>query len=708
MATPRQKLNTKEHKSKQKLTEAQIAVHWKEEEVFYPPKKFIEQANLTDPKVMERFSEKNFPKCFEEYAEMLSWYQRWKTVLDTSDPPFWKWFVGGKLNVCHNCVDRHLAKYKNKAALICVPEPEDEAPVAITYQELYSRVNELAALLRDFAGLKTGDRVTIHMPMIAELPITMLACARLGVVHSVVFGGFSGEACGLRAADSGSRVLVYADSYYRSGKLTDHKAAADLAVEAAKKEGQAIDKVLVWRRHPGKYGSASPMVKGRDYFVDEVLKDFRSKTVEPVPMDAEAPFFLMYTSGTTGKPKGCQHRTGGYLAYVTGTSKYIQDIHPEDVYWCMADIGWITGHSYIVYGPLALAATSIIYEGIPIYPDAGRPWRIAERLNVNIFHTSPTAIRMLRKAGPDEPKKYNCHFKHMTTVGEPIEPEVWKWYYNAVGKGEAVIVDTWWQTENGGFLCSTKPAIDAMKPGSTGPGVPGIYPIIYDENKQEMPAGSGKAGNICIRNPWPGIFQTIWGDRDRFVRQYYQKYCKNPQSKDWRDWPYFAGDGALLAKDGYFRILGRVDDVINVAGHRLGTKELESACLTIPEVAEAAVVPVVDEIKGRVPEIYISLKPGVTTSAKEMTEKVTHTIETMIGKIARPKTVQIVPDMPKTRSGKIMRRVLAAISNRMDTGDITTLANPDIVEQIRELVQGRAVLPLQEGPEDIKRFGQEP
>ena len=708
MATPRQKLNTKEHKSKQKLTAAQIAVHWKEEGVFYPPKKFIEQANLTDPKVMERFSEKNFPKCFEEYAEMLSWYQRWKTVLDTSDPPFWKWFVGGKLNVCYNCVDRHLAKYKNKAALICVPEPEDEAPVAITYQELYSRVNELAALLRDFAGLKTGDRVTIHMPMIAELPITMLACARLGVVHSVVFGGFSGEACGLRAADSGSRVLVYADSYYRSGKLTDHKAAADLAIEAAKREGQTIDKVLVWQRHPGKYGSASPMVKGRDYFINEVLKDFRGKRVEPVPMDAEAPLFLMYTSGTTGKPKGCQHRTGGYLAYVTGTSKYIQDIHPEDVYWCMADIGWITGHSYIVYGPLALAATSVIYEGIPIYPDAGRPWRIAERLNVNIFHTSPTAIRMLRKAGPDEPKKYDYHFKHMTTVGEPIEPEVWRWYYNSVGKGEAVIVDTWWQTENGGFLCSTKPAIDAMKPGSAGPGVPGIYPIIYDENKQEMPAGSGKAGNICIRNPWPGIFQTIWGDRDRFVRTYYQKYCKSPKSKDWRDWPYFAGDGALLAKDGYFRILGRVDDVINVAGHRLGTKELESACLTIPEVAEAAVVPVVDEVKGRVPEIYISLKPGVTTSAREMTEKVTHTIETMIGKIARPKTVQVVPDMPKTRSGKIMRRVLAAISNRMDTGDITTLANSDIVEQIRELVQGRAVLPLQEGPEDIKRFGQEP
>jgi len=690
-----------------KASDAHISVHWKEEDYYQPPKKFIEQANMKDPKVMARFGEKNFPKCFEEYADMLTWDQRWKTVLDTNDPPFWKWFVGGKLNVCYNCVDRHLAKHRNKAAIIGVPEPEDEAPVAITYQELYSRVNELAAVLRDFAGLKQGDRVTIHMPMIPELPITMLACARLGVVHSVVFGGFSGEACGLRAADSGSRVLIYADSYYRSGKLVDHKSAAEIAVEAAKRGGQEIEKVLVWRRHPGKYGSASPMVNGRDYFIDEVLQDFRGKRVKPVSMDAEAPLFLMYTSGTTGKPKGCQHRSGGYLAYVTGTSKYIQDIHLEDVYWCMADIGWITGHSYIVYGPLALAATSVIYEGVPTYPDAGRPWRIAERLDVNIFHTSPTAIRMLRKVGPDEPKKYNYHFKHMTTVGEPIEPEVWRWYYDSVGKREAVIVDTWWQTENGGFLCSTNPALDAMKPGSTGPGVPGIYPIIYDENAKELPAGSVKAGNICIRNPWPGIFQTIWGDRDRFVRTYYQKYCKNPKSKDWRDWPYFAGDGALLAEDGYFRILGRVDDVINVAGHRLGTKELESACLTIPQVAEAAVVPVVDEIKGRMPEIYISLKPGVTISPKEMTEKVTMTIETMIGKIARPKAVRIVPDMPKTRSGKLMRRVLAAISNTMDIGDITTLANPDVVEQIRVQVQGKGPVQIKEGPEDIKRFGEE-
>jgi acetyl-CoA synthetase len=706
VATVRPKLAAKETKGKQKLTEAQIAVHWKEEEYYRPSKEFIAQANLTDAAFVKKFSEKNFPKCFDHYAELLDWDKPWRKTLDTTKPPFWKWFVGGKLNACYNCVDRHLAKYKNKAALIFVPEQETEATTVITYLELYKRVNEVAAMLRDFAGLKTGDRVTIHMPMIPELPITMLACARLGVVHSVVFGGFSGEACGLRAADSGSRVLIYADGYSRNGKWVDHKASADIAVHTATKEGQNIEKVLVWKRYSAKYSSETPMIMGRDYFVDDVLKDYRNQIVEPVSQDAEAPLFLMYTSGTTGKPKGCQHRTGGYLAYVTGTAKYYQDIHPEDVYWCMADIGWITGHSYIVYGPMALAATSVLYEGVPQFPDAGRPWRIAERLDVNIFHTSPTAIRMLRKAGFHEPKIYNYKFKHMTSVGEPIEPEVWKWYYNIVGKGKAVIVDTWWQTETGGFLCTTKPALDPMKPGSAGPGALGIYPVIWDENNKEVKAGSGNAGNICIRNPWPGIMQTIWGDPQRFVNQYYKKYNKNPKSKDWRDWPYYAADGAMLPADGYFRILGRVDDVINVAGHRLGTKEVESACLTIGEVAEAAVVPEVDEVKGRVPVVYISLKPGVPTT-KAVQDKVVSTIETMIGKIARPKAVHVVPDMPKTRSGKIMRRVLAAISNHMDTGDITTLANPDIVEQIRELVQGRATGPLKEGPEDIKRFGEE-
>jgi acetyl-CoA synthetase len=353
----------------------------------------------------------------------------------------------------------------------------------------------------------------------------------------------------------------------------------------------------------------------------------------------------------------------------------------------MADIGWITGHTYIVYGPLILAASSVMYEGVPGCPDPGRPWRIAEQLDVNIFHTAPTTVRMLRKAGPDEPQKYNYHFKHMTTVGEPIEPEVWKWYYKVVGKGEAVIVDTWWQTETGGFLCSTMPALQAMKPGSAGPGVPGIHPVIYDEDEKEVQAGSGIAGNICIRNPWPGAFQTIWGDRDRYVKTYYEKYNHDPKSKDWRDWPYFTGDAAVLAEDGYYRILGRVDDVINVAGHRLGTKELESACLVIPEIAEAAVVPVADEIKGKVPDIYVALKPGNKPS-KKIEEAIVKEIETTIGKIARPKNVYIVPDMPKTRSGKIMRRVLASISNHSDIGDVTTLANPDIVDSILKMVQG--------------------
>jgi len=662
-------------------SEARIAVHWQEEGYYYPSAKFIAQANMTDETIYDRFSLENFPECFKEYADLLDWYKYWEKTLDTSNPPFWNWFVGGELNACYNCVDRHLAKYKNKTAIHFVPEPEDERIEHVTFQELFVRVNELAALLREFAGLKRGDCVTLQMPMTAELPITMLACARLGVIHSEVFAGFSGKSCADRIVDSGSKVLITMDGYYRTGKLLDHKEKADISVEEAKKQSHTVDKVLIWQRHPGTYSSATPLVNGRDYVVNDLLKDFRGKRVEPERMRAEEPLYLMYTSGTTGKPKGAQHSTGGYLAYVAGTTKFIQDVHPEDVYWCMADIGWITGHSYIVYGPLAMCASSVIYEGLPNYPDAGRPWRIAEELDVNIFHTSPTAIRALRKLGPDEPPKYNYHFKHMTTVGEPIEPEVWKWYYETVGKGEAAVVDTYWQTETGGFLCSTLPALQPMKPGSTGPGVPGIHPVIYDDDGKEVPVGSG-AGNFCVRNPWPGIMQTIWGDPDRFVDVYYSRYCKDKNSKDWRDWPYLAGDGAVEAKDGYYRILGRIDDVINVAGHRLGTKELESAALVVPEVAESAVVAVSDSIKGIVPDLYVSLRPGVDAT-EDLRKRVSDAIVKEIGPIARPKNVWFVPDMPKTRSGKIMRRVLAAISNKQDVGDLTTLANPEVVGQIQ-------------------------
>ena len=674
-------------KDEMEVNEAQIAVHWQEEDYYYPSEEFVAQANVNDKSIYDRFSLDNFPDCFKEYADLLDWDETWHTTLDTSDAPLWKWFVGGKLNVSYNCLDRHLAKNKNKTAIHFVPDSEEDRIEHITYQELYTRVNEVAAVLRDFCGLKAGDRVTLHLPMTAELPITMLACARLGVIHSVVFGGFSPTACADRAVDSQSRVLFTIDGYYRGGKWIDHKANADEAYHISQTEGHTIEKVLVWQRHPEKYSSSSPLVEGRDYSMNEVLKDYRRVKVDPVSMPAEAPLFLMYTSGTTGKPKGCEHSTGGYLSYAAGTSKYVQDIHPEDVYWCMADIGWITGHSYIVYGPLSICASTVVFEGVPNYPDAGRCWRIAEELDVNIFHTAPTLIRALRKIGPDEPAKYNYNFKHMTTVGEPIEPAVWKWYHEVIGKGKAVIVDTWWQTETGGFLCTTLPGISPMKPGSAGPGAPGIHPFVLDEDGKEIKPGEGKAGNICIQNPWPGAFQTIWGNRERYIDTYYAQYCKDRNSKDWRDWPYLAGDAAVTAADGYFRILGRIDDVINVSGHRLGTKEIESAALNVEEVAEAAVVPVNHEVKGKEPDLYVSLRPGFEAT-EELAKKVSERVCSDIGKIARPRKVWIVPDMPKTRSGKIMRRVLGAISNFGDVGNVMTLANPEIVDEIRKMVQG--------------------
>ena len=650
------------------------------------PKSFVQQANMSDEDIYERFGERNFPECFREYADMLTWDKPWEKTLDTSNPPFWKWFVGGRLNVSFNCVDRHLPKYGNKAAILFVGEPEEEPIEVITYRDLYNRVNEFALVLKSL-GLKEGDRVTFHLPMIPQLPISMLACARLGIIHNEVFGGFSAKACADRVVDSGSHILVTCDGYYRNGQFLDKKKDADATVEEAAKGGQKIDKVLVWKRNAGKYSSSAPMVEGRDFFVDELVKQFRGKTVAPVSMDAEAPLFLMYTSGSTGKPKGVQHRTAGYLAYVAGTSKYVQDIHPEDVYWCMADIGWITGHSYIVYGPLSIGGTTVIYEGVPLFPDGGRLWRVAEKLGVNIFHTAPTTIRMLRKSAPDEPAKYNYHFKCMTTVGEPIEPETWHWYYEVVGKGEAAITDTYWQTETGGFLCTTVPAVKPMKPGSAGPGALGLYPVVYDDDGMQVKPGEGAAGNLCVRNPWPGIMQTIWKDPDRFVRSYYEKYCKNKDSKDWRDWPYITGDGAVETADGYFRILGRIDDVIKVAGHRLGTKELENAALTTEEVGEAAAVAVVDELRGHIPVIFVSLKPGFEPS-KQIEEKVKANVTKQLGPIARPRSVYIVPDLPKTRSGKIMRRILVSISENREYGDASTLVNADVVEKIKQQVQG--------------------
>ncbi len=694
-----------------KVSEAEIASHWKEEELIHPSPAFIGQANMSDPAVFDRFTPDKFPDCFVEYANLLSWDKYWHTTLDSSNPPFFNWFVGGRLNASYNCVDRHLAEHANKAAFIWVSELEHEPDIVLTFQELYIRVNETASLLQSL-GLKAGDRVTLHMPMIVELPITMLACARLGVIHSEVFGGFSGAACGDRIVDSGSSILITADAYHRAGNLLDHKVKADEAVEVAKDAGVKVEKVLIWQRYPGKYSSPTPMVEGRDVFANDLIQEHRGKKVAPASLPADHPLFLMYTSGTTAKPKGAQHSTGGYLAYAAGTSQFYQDIHSTDTYWCLADIGWITGHSYIVYGPLAVAATGVLFEGVPNYPDAGRAWRIAERLNVNIFHTAPTTIRMLRKAGPDEPAKYNYHFKHMTTVGEPIEPEVWRWYYDVVGKGEAAVVDTYWQTETGGFIGVTLPALQPMKPGSCGTGALGIQHVVFDENGNEIAPGSGVAGNVCIRNPWPGRMQTVWGDDQRFIDTYYAKFNKDPESKDWRDWPYMTGDGGIQAADGYLRVVGRLDDVINVAGHRLGTKELESATLTVEAVTEAAAVPAFDELKGRSPEMYVSIHEG--HDPDEVVTQVKAAITQIIGPIARPKYVWIAPDLPKTRSGKIMRRVTAAISNFVDVGDVTTLANPEVVDEIREIVQQTKVAAgdvpadvAKEMTEEVQRFGDE-
>ena len=628
------------------VSEAQIAVHWREEEYFYPPARFIGQANAADPAIFERFSEEHFPECFKEYADLLTWDAYWHTTLDTSNPPFWKWFVGGRLNACFNCVDRHLASSRNKAALIWVPEPETEETRAITYQELYRRVNEFAALLRDFCGVKVGDRVTFHLPMVPELPVSMLACARLGVIHSEVFGGFSGAACGDRIADSESRILVTMDAYYRNGELIDHKAKADEAVAAARARGSRSTRC--WSGG-GTRASTDRRVRWSTAATSSSTKRCRTTATRWSSPSRCLPRHRC-SSCTRAARRPSRRAASTAPAATSPTSPAPRSTTRTSIRRTR------TGASPTSAGSPATPTSSTgrwrsgrrasCTRACPTYPDPGRPWRIAERLGVNIFHTAPTTIRMLRKLGPDEPKKYDYHFKHMTTVGEPIEPDVWRWYHDVVGKGEAVIVDTWWQTENGGFLGSTLPALQPMKPGSCGPGVLGVYPVIYDEDGNVVEAGSGKAGNICIRNPWPGIFQTIWGQPERFVEIYYEKYCRDKESTDWRDWPYFAGDGAVQAADGYFRILGRVDDVINVAGHRLGTKELESASITVEEVAEAAAVPVMDELRGRAVEMYVSLKPGFSPST-EIEEKVGKAIEVRSARSRARRTSGSSPTCPR-------------------------------------------------------------
>ena len=656
--------------------DSELEARLPDQDYYRPPPEFVGQANVTDRSVFDRFDD--FPEGFEEYAEMLEWESRWDEVLDDSNPPFYEWFTGGELNASYNCIDRHLEDRKNQTALLW--EGEDGQQRNITYQDLYREVNKMAAALED-VGVEEDDVVTLHLPMLPALPITMLACARIGAPHSEVFAGFSAQALADRIDDAGSDVVVTADGYYRRGDLLNHKEKADEACELAEKD---VDTVLLWERHEGELHPEAELEDGRDVLVSELLANNERARVDPVTRDAEDPLFLMYTSGTTGKPKGCQHRTGGYLAYATGTSKYVLDIKPEDTYWCAADIGWITGHSYIVYGPLSLGTTSVMYEGTPDHPHKSRIWEIAEKYDVDIFHTSPTAVRMFMKWGEEFIEDYDFDFRHMTTVGEPIQPEAWNWYYEHIGDGDAVIVDTWWQTETGGHLITNLPALDDMKPGSAGKPAPGIEPAIYDDRGDEIEPASGRAGNLVIEKPWPGMLQTVYGDDERFIDEYWRDFSET-DSDDSDDWVYKAGDGAVHGQDGYFRILGRLDDVMNVAGHRLGTMELESAVSEVEEVAEAAVVSRNDPEKGEVPDVYVTLREGVDATGIE--DKIVAAVERDIGKFARPNDIVIVEDLPKTRSGKIMRRLLENISNDDDLGDTTTLRDPSVPEQIREQVQ---------------------
>ena len=645
-----------------------------EQEYFSPPEEFVEQANMADPAVYDRFDE--FPEGFEEYAAMLDWDEQWDEVLDDSNPPFYEWFVGGKLNASHNCIDRHLDERKNQTALLW--EGEDGEQRNVSYQDLYREVNAMAAALRS-VGVEEDDVVTIHLPMVPALPITMLACARIGAPHSVVFAGFSASALANRVDSADSDHVVTIDGYYRRGDFLDHIQKADEAMDETDRDPE----VLVWTRHDDVHDSVEV---SEDYtMMADLLDEHRGEQVEPVSRDAEDPLFLMYTSGTTGQPKGCQHRTGGYLAYATGTSKYVLDIKPEDTYWCAADIGWITGHTYIVYGPLSLGTTSVMYEGAPDYPSKSRTWEIAEEYDVDIFHTSPTAVRQYMKWGPEHIEGHDFDFRHMTTVGEPIQPEAWLWYYKHIGDESAAIVDTWWQTETGGHLITNLPAIQDMKPGSAGKPAPGIQPAIYDDEGEEIPAESGQAGNLVIERPWPGMLQTVYGNDERFISEYWEAFS-DTDSDDTEDWVYQAGDGAVQAPDGYYRILGRLDDVMNVAGHRLGTMELESAVSEVEKVAEAAVVSRNHPEKGEVPDVYVILREGVEAS-ESVRDEIVAAVEEEIGKFARPNQIVFVEDLPKTRSGKIMRRLLENISNGDELGNTTTLRDPSVAEDIRDQVQ---------------------
>jgi len=644
-----------------------------EESTFEPPEWFVEQANVSDPDIYHEFEEE-WPDCWEQAADLLEWDEEYEQVLDDDEPPFYEWFTGGSLNAAKNCIDRHVENgAKNRAAIKW--EGEEGETRTYTYQDLYREVNAFAAGLRSL-GIEEDDVVTLYLPMIPELPIAMLACARLGAPHSVVFAGFSSEALATRMNAAESEYLITCDGYLRRGEHINQKSKADKGLRQV--DHDVSDVIVVDR-----LGDRLKHFLGDKYHdYDELRDEHAGKTVEPVERDAEDMLFLMYTSGTTGEPKGVKHTTGGYLSHVAWTSHAALDLTPEDTYWCAADIGWITGHSYIVYGPLALGTTTVMYEGAPDYPGKDRLWEIAEKNAVDVFYTAPTAIRSFMKWGEEYPADYDLSsIRLLGTVGEPINPRPWHWYYEHVGGGDCAVVDTWWQTETGGMMVTTLPGISEMKPGAAGPPLPGIDANVVDADGE--PVDAGEAGYLTVDNPWPGMLRTLYGNDDRYLEEYWSQFSDEDDDR----WVYAPEDSAKLDDDEYITVLGRTDDVINVAGHRLGTMELESAIVDVHGVAEAAVVGADDEVKGNV--VYAFIIPEDEDADREkLSEQIETGVEDAIGAFARPERIVFCPDLPKTRSGKIMRRLLENVASGKDTGDTSTLRNPDVVSHIEEQVNG--------------------
>ena len=644
-------------------------------QVFEPSREFSKNArikNMCEYKELRLQAEEDFEGYWDRLAkEKIEWFAPYEKVLDESNAPFYKWFVGGKLNVTHQCLGRHLKTRKNKAAIIW--EGEDGQKRIITYLQLYYRVNRMANLLKNQFGIKKGDRVVLYLPMIPEAAFAMLACAKIGAIHSIVFGGFSAEALRDRIQDAEARLVITADGAFRRGKPYMLKPVVD---EALSEGCECCEKVLIVQRN----FEDIDYVPGRDYVYNEMIMN-ESQHCDPEWMDAEDPLFLLYTSGSTGKPKGVQHSSAGYILWAQYTMEHVFDVKENDTFWCTADVGWITGHTYIVYGPLAMGATTIMYEGVPTFPDVGRWWKMIEEHRVNQFYTAPTAIRLLHKQGANEPRKYDLSsLKVLGTVGEPINPDAWMWYYNEIGGGKCSIVDTWWQTETGGHMITPLPGATPIKPGSATFPLPGIMAEIIDENGNPTP--KGEKGFLCITKPWPSMIRTIWGDDERFKKSYFGD-CK----KDGKP-VYFSGDGAMYDDDGYIVITGRTDDVINVSGHRLGTAEIEAVLGHHPNVAEVAVVGRPDPIKGEGIFAYIVIK-GEDTIGEEvsMIQELNKLIAKEIGNIAKLDAIRFVPGLPKTRSGKIMRRILRSIAKGEEiTQDTSTLEDPSIVEKIQNLV----------------------